>query len=101
MRTEEKVRAHLRVEQVLIRRYLRETARELVARRESLGRAVERLNAPDKGDFIDVADAVMAYEATGARVRSLQERLDRLRSAAEYDRRFSRELYARSDQAAA
>ena len=101
MRTEEQVRASLRAEQVLIRRYLRETTQELVARRDAVGRAVERLNGPGKGVFIDVADAVMAYEATGARARSLQERLDRLRSAGEYDRRFSRELSARSGPAAA
>jgi hypothetical protein len=101
MRTAERVRARLRVEHALIRRYLYETTEELAARREVLNRAVERLNAAAKGDFIDVADALLAYEATEARLERLQDQLDRLRSAAEYDRRFSRELSARSDPAAA
>jgi hypothetical protein len=89
------------VEQSVLRRYLRQTTRELVQRREALGRAVERLDAPDKRDFVDVADAVMAHEATGARVRWLQDRLDRLGSRAEYDRRFGRELAGQSGSAAA
>ena len=62
---------------------------------------MQRLNGAGQGDFIDVADAVAAYEATGASVRSLQDWLDRLRSGTQYARRFSHGLAAPSDQPAA
>jgi hypothetical protein len=101
MGAEERVRARLQVERALVRRSLREASQELIARREALGRAVERLRSrADGGDLVDVADAMMAYEATGGRARWLEDRLRQLHSGAEYERRASRALAGRREHAA-
>ena len=101
MSAEERVRGQLRVERALARRSLRDASRVLVARRRALARAVERFRArAGDGDFIDVADAVMACEAIGARARMLQDQLRRLGSDAEYERRLNRELTERLEHAA-
>jgi hypothetical protein len=101
MSAEERVRGRLRVERALARRSLRDASRLLMARRNALARAVERFHArADGGDFIDVADAMMACEAIGARARMLQDQLRQLGSDAEYERRLNLELTERLEPAA-
>ena len=96
MQVEERVQASLEAERVAVRRSLERTARELVAQREPLQRAVERWKSQSAdGDLVDVADAMMAYEALRVRARWLQDRLRGLSSCAEYERRVRQAREAR------
>ena len=96
---EERVRTALEVERAVVERRLCDAGRELLGRREALHRAAWRWKA-ETAELIEVADATMAYEATVARARWLQDRLRQLTSSAEYERRVSRASAAPSEQAA-
>jgi hypothetical protein len=102
MTVEEQVGASLQAERAAVERLLREATAAVGVRREALARRAQGAGGRREDvDFIDVADAVAAYEATVDRARNLQDRLRELGSAREYERRVEEARSAAPAAAAA
>jgi hypothetical protein len=100
VRVEEQVKLALEADRAVVGRSFARATEELGARREALHRSVERWKS-DELDLADVADEMLAYEATIDRLRTLQDHLRELRSSAELDRRVGRASAGPSEKAAA